>query len=93
MATYLFAFTRLKRLYLFYESVSGDNVLSRKADGPPPPARSVLYTFATMVFTEVSDDLVAWIDAHLLDKSDITVTFSIKYSTLHGSPSSAVTHQ
>ena len=41
-----------------------------------------------MGFTGVSeylDDLVAWIDAPLLDKSDTTVTFFIKYSTFHDS--------
>jgi hypothetical protein len=73
-----------------------DHALSRKADGPPPPASPALYILAAMGFTGVSeylDDLVAWIDAPLLDKSDITVTFFIKNLTFHGSSSSSVIHR
>jgi hypothetical protein len=67
MATYLFELTRCSKDFTFPKNHL-DHALSRKADGPPPPARSALYAFAAMGFgvSKYMDDLVAWTDVHYL---------------------------
>ena len=74
IATALSAFTSLEELSLSFQSPRSCPDLGRRH--PPPPTRSVLPALTEFNFKGVSEyleDLVAWIDAPLLDSFEITI--------------------
>ncbi len=72
MATALSVLTRLETVSLDFQTRS---YLGRGYRHPPPPTRSVLPALTEFYFEGVSEyleDLVAWIDAPLLDSFEVT---------------------
>jgi hypothetical protein len=82
MVTCLSVLTNLKHLLIGFESPR--SWPDRKSRRPPPPTRALLPALTELHFIGVSeylDDLVARIDAPLLDKSDIIFFHQLIFDT------------
>ena len=81
MATFLSALTRLETLIIVSEFPARK---LWKCQRPPPPARILLPILTKFQFKGVGeylDDLVAWIDAPLLNKLEITFFHQLIFNT------------
>jgi hypothetical protein len=82
IVTGLSALTKLKRLELKFESPRSRPV--RESRRPPPPTRTLLPSLTRMVFKGVNEyleDIVAQIDAPLLDALSITFFHQLAFNT------------
>jgi hypothetical protein len=85
MVTCLSVLTRLESLYIGFESHRSRP--DRKSRRPPPPTRTLLLVLIELRFRGVGDyleDLVAQIDAPLLDK--FTITFFYEHDLTFETP-------
>ena len=82
MVTCISVLTSLKSLYISFESPRSRP--DRRSRRPPPPTRTLLPVLTELTFKGVSEyleDLLARIDAPLLDKSDITFFHQLIFDT------------
>jgi hypothetical protein len=82
MVTCLSALTRLEKLKLKFDTPRPRSDLESRR--PPPPTRSVLPALIILWFKGVSEyleDLVAWVDAPLLDYLEITFFHQLIFDT------------